>query len=133
NVYTLQELFQPPEGAAARLVVQSKLFTRTEWALPGRAALILDRFPDAPGMSCCFVRLPCGPARIVRFVVDGAQTLASCPSGGWLVKSAGGTDFSYWVPQAPVLRTIDSHRRILSERPASVVGVSASSADATFE
>src|SRR5437867_3260027 len=31
SVYALEELFQPPEAAAARQVVQSKLFMRTEW------------------------------------------------------------------------------------------------------
>jgi hypothetical protein len=133
NVYVLQEFFQPPEGTAARQVVQSNLFMRKEWEVSGRAALILDQFSDAPGASCCFVRLQRGPARIVRFVVDGAHTLASCPSGGWLIKSAGEVSFWYWVPQSPVLRTIDSRERILSERAAAVVGVRASSADATIE
>ena len=83
NVYALQEFFQPPEGTPARQVVQSDLFQRTAREISGRAALILDQFSDTPGVSCCFVRLQRGPARIVRFVVDGAHTLASCPSGGW--------------------------------------------------
>src|SRR5438552_8639407 len=112
SVYALQRLCQPPEGAAARLVVQSSLFMRTEWEFAGRGALILDQFSDAPGASCCFVRLPRGPARIARFVVDGAHALESCPSGGWLVKSAGEASFSYWVPQSPVLRPSDSRGRI---------------------
>src|SRR5438132_7996559 len=133
SVYALEGLFQPPGAAAARQVVQSELFMRTDWELSGRAAFILDQFSDAPGASCCFVRLPLGPARIVRLVVDGAHTLESCRSGGWLVKSADGASFSYWIPQSPVLRTIDSRGRILSERPASVVGVRASSDDATIE
>src|SRR5437016_6370937 len=133
SVYALAGLFQPPEAAAARQVVQSKLFMRTDWELSGRAAFILDQFSDAPGASCCFVRLPLGPARIVRLVVDGAHTLESCRSGGWLVKSADGATFSYWIPQSPVLRTIDSRGRNSSEGPASVVAVRGSSADAPIE
>jgi hypothetical protein len=133
NAFVLQEFFQPPDGTAARKVVHSNVFTRTKWEVSGRAAFIRDQFSDAPGASCCFVRLQRGPARIVRFVVDGAHTLASCPSGGWLVESTGDASFSYWVPQFPVLRTIDSRERILSERAAGVVGVRASSADATIE
>jgi hypothetical protein len=133
NVYVLQELFQPPQGVLARRVVQSNLFTRTEWEVSGRAAFILDQFSDAPGACCCFVRLRRGPARIVRFVVDGAQTLESCPSGGWLAKSVGETGFSYWLPQSSVLRAIDSRGRILSERPAALVGIKAAPGEATIE
>src|ERR1700681_2297626 len=133
NVYALQEFLQPPVGTAARQVVQSSLFMRNEWEGSGRAALILDQFSDARGASGCFVRLQRGPARIVRFVVDGAHPLASCPSGGWLIKPAGDAGFWYWVPQSPVLRTIDSRERILSERAAKVVGVRASSTETTIE
>ena len=53
SVYALQEFFRSPERAAARQVVQSNLFMRTAWEVPGRAALILDQFSDAPGVSCC--------------------------------------------------------------------------------
>jgi hypothetical protein len=40
---------------------------------------------------------------------------------------------SYWIPQPPVLRTIDSHGRILSERPAPLAGIEASSAGVTID
>ena len=133
DMYVLQEFFESPEGVEARQVVHSNLFTRTEWEISSRAALVLDQFSDVPGASCCFVRLPRGPARIARFVVNGAQMLESCSSGGWLIKSTGEASFSYWVPQSPVVRTIDSRGRILSEQAASVVGVRASSADTTIE
>jgi hypothetical protein len=95
--------------------------------------VILDRLAVESLTSCCFIRLPCGPARTARFVIEGGQTLQSCPSGGWLVKSANKESFSYWIPQSPMLRTIDSHRRIRSEKPATIVGVSTSSADTAIE
>src|ERR1700680_4441729 len=114
NAFALQEFFQLPDGTAARKVVHSNMFTRTKWEVSGRAAFILDQFSDAPGASCCFVRLQRGPARIVRFVVDGAHTLASCPSGGWLVEPASDASFWYWGSQSAVLRTIDSRARIFS-------------------
>src|ERR1700676_4824085 len=101
NVYALQEFFQPPEGTTAWQVVQSNLFTRTKWEVSGRAALILDKYSATPGASCCFVRLQRALAQIVWFVVDESYTLQSCPSGGWLLKSAGEASFSYWVPQFP--------------------------------
>ena len=133
DVYALHELFQAPETTAVRQVVQSKLFTRTAWEITGSAVIILDQFADAPGTSCCFVRLSRGPARVVRFVVGGTHTIESCLSGGWLVKPAADAGDSYWIPQSPVLRTIDSHARILSEQAASIVGVNASSAATAIE
>ncbi len=133
SVFVMKELFDPPVGAAFRQVVQSKLFTRTAWEITGSAVIILDQFADAPGTSCCFVRLSRGPARVVRFVVGGTHTIESCLSGGWLVKPVADAGDSYWIPQSPVLRTIDSHARILSEQAASIVGVNASSAATAIE
>jgi hypothetical protein len=133
NGYALHELFQPPGTAPARQVVQSNLFTRTAWEITGSAVILLDQFADAPGSSCCFVRLSSGPPRTARFVVDGAHTIESCRSGGWLVRPVAEAGYSYWIPQSPVLRTIDAHARILSEHAASIVGVNASSAATTIE
>jgi hypothetical protein len=114
-------------------VVHSNLFTRTAWEIPGSAEILLDQFADAPGTSCCSVRLSGGPRRVARFVVDGVHSIESCRSGGWLVKPAAEAGYSYWIPQSPVLRTIDSHARILSEQAASIVGVNASPVATTVE
>ncbi len=131
NVYELQEIFAPPESTTAQ-ERQSGRFVRRQRELSGRASLIMDEFRDVRGASCCFMRLPYGPARTVRFTVDGARTLESCPSGGWVVSPAAAANCSYWVPQPPVLRKVDSHGRILSEEPALLVGVDASSTGVTL-
>jgi hypothetical protein len=133
NVYDLQEIIEPPEGTTARDAVQASQFVRKQWDLSHRATLIRDEFPDVPGASCGFIRLSRGPARIARFVVDGTHMLESCSSGGWLLRSVDEASSSYWLPQRPVLRTVDSHGRILSEQPASLVGLGASSAGVTLD
>jgi len=133
NVYALQEFFQPPEGAAARQVVKATLFTRTEWEVSGRAALMLDQFSDASGASCCFVRASRGRARVDSFAIQGAYKLETCPSGGWLLESDNETATAYWIPQPPMLRTIDARGRILSEQAAPLIGIKASSSDVAID
>jgi len=130
--YSLQQLFEPPAGVEFQQVLNSSHFERTQWDFFGRATLILDKFPDAEGASCCFVRLPIDEERVVRFVVQGVQ-LESCSSGGWLLRPIEATVPSYWIPQPPVLRTFDPNGRILSEESASIVGIKASSKELTVE
>jgi hypothetical protein len=113
--------------------MQAGQFARKQWDLSHHATLIRDEFPDVLGASCVFIRLPCGPARIARFVLGGTHALESCSSGGWLLRSMDEASSSYWLPQRPVLRTVDSHGRILSEQPASLVGLGASSAGVTLD
>ena len=133
KVYALQEMFQRPAEATARVVVQSRRFARTEYELPGRGKLILDDFPDVPGAACCFVRSECGSAHSARFVLRGDFRLQSCPSGGWLLKSMAEATSSYWIPQPPVVRTIDARGRILSEHPTTPARLEASSAGVTID
>ena len=126
TVYELREIFAPPESPAAT-DAQSSPFARRQRGLSRGASLIIDEFREVRGASCCFVRLPYGPARTVRFAVAGGCAMESCPSGGWLVRSTDEASCSYWLPQPPVSRSVDSHGRILSEQPAPLVGVDASS------
>lgn len=127
STYALQEIFELPRDAAAREVARSSQFVRRQVELFGRAKLLVDEFSDVPGASCCFVRLAPGPARFARLVAGGDHTVESCPSGGWLVKSSGEAPVAYWIPRSPVLRRVDSRGRILSEQPASLAGIAASS------
>jgi len=79
------------------------------------------------------VRLSRGEAQFARFAFQGAYKLEFFPSGGWLLKSVEETADSYCIPQSPVLRTIVSRARILSEQPARFVGFSASSTGVTID
>ena len=133
GIYELQQLVEPPADAEFKLVVNSTCFERTQWDSFNNATLILDRFPDETGASCCFLRIPPGDERISRFIVKGNYQIVSCPSGGWLLKPAEATLQSYWIPQAPVLRTFDSSGRILSEDSVSFAGFRASSSELTVD
>ena len=84
---SLQNLFEPPVDAETRQALESSQFKRIHCDLFGKATLVLDSFPDAGGASCCFVRMPLGKARSVRFVAQGVNRIESCPSGGWMLKS----------------------------------------------
>ena len=96
------------DATVSRQVLHSSQFDRTQFDLFGRANLILARFPDAGGASCCFVRVLKGETKAARFVLPGLYELQSCLSGGWLIKPVEVTAPSYWIPQFPVLREFDS-------------------------
>jgi len=131
TVYALEQLFEPPEPATSRDVVRSSLFVRTEYELTGRATVLLDRFLDAQGASCCFVRLPCSGAHIVRFTLPGEYELQTCPAGGWLLKPDRDGNVAFWIPRSPVVRSIDSRRRVLSESPVQIHGLTDPSSELT--
>jgi hypothetical protein len=119
--WVADEIFSRGAGAAAEPVLESPHFSRTRAVLPGGATLLRDAFANAEGAACCFVRLPAGAARVVRFVVDGRRELEACAAGGWLIQAGNQADPAYWVPQLPKLRSFDAHGRILREEPAEVV------------
>ena len=120
--YDVQEFFEPSRANEPEPVLISSHFERKRWQLSDQSTFILDKFPDATGASCCFFRSTASQTRTVRFVIRGGHQLLSCPSGGWIVQANEASVSSYWIPQAPVLRTLDSFERILSEESAPIVG-----------
>lgn len=129
----LQKVFEPPADTECKRLLDSVFFERTQWNLPGCTTLVLDKFPDTKGASCCFIRLPPGNTRTARFIVQGGYQAESCLSGGWLLKPLETGNPSYWIPQAPLSRTFDSCDRILSEQSAEISGVTASSTELVVE
>jgi len=126
TVFSLDSLFEPPVNGEEALVLESSQFKRIQRDLAGEAVLLLDSFPDAAGAACCFVRVVPGRARSVRFLVSGVRAIESCPSGGWVLKPAEPALPSYWIPQLPLARELDSQQRILSENRVSIAGFSIS-------
>jgi hypothetical protein len=133
TLLSLHSLFEPPAGTETRHTLESSQFKRIHCDLFGKAALILDSFPDAGGASCCFLRMPSGKARTARFVARGVQRIESCPSGGWVLKSAETAQPCYWIPQPPLARKLDSQQRILSEKTASIASFGISSEELSIE
>lgn len=119
--FRLDEMFSLAESAASTPILESGHFSRARTDLPSGATMLRDDFPDAEGACCCFLRLPPGTARVVRFVVEGARELETCASGGWLIEASNHLDPAYWVPRLPTLRSFDEHGRILREEAAAIV------------
>jgi len=132
-ILLLQNLFAPPADTKIRQVLESSQFERTHCDLPEKITLILDSFPDTGGAHCCFVRIPSGKTRSVRFIARGISRIDSCPSGGWSLKTADATLPSYWIPQPPLARKLDAQQRILSEKTVAITGFSISSGELSIE
>ena len=115
----LRDVFAPAEGAASRSSTDAGRIERHAHDAES-PELVLDRFPDAGGASCCFLRLTATARRNVDVVLDGGYGTQSCPSGGWLLRPSDAQRPSYWIPLAPVLRARDANGRILSEETAPV-------------
>jgi hypothetical protein len=126
ETHDIEELFRLSETDSSTQIFKNSQFTRNSSTTPNQDTVILDSFPDADGTSCCFLRLSPGKTRTVRLVVHDTGQLESCSSGGWLLKPGEATLPSYWIPRTPMLRTLDSSGRILSESPATIVGFGAS-------
>lgn len=121
ETFNIEKIFEQSETDNSEQIFNTARFTRECSSTPDKDTVILDRFPDTRGVSCCFLRLSPGKPRTVRLLVCNVEQLESCAAGGWLLKPGEETSPSYWIPQAPILRTLDSAGRILSENPAAVV------------
>jgi len=133
SAYSLHKLFEPTGNGESQEILSSGRFTRIQLDDADQTTRILDSFPGAGGASCCFVRLQRGEARTISFIAEGAYLLEACPSGGWLLKAVQAESPSFWIPQAPILRTLDDRGHITAERPASVVGLRASTTEMVVE
>jgi hypothetical protein len=131
--FSLQDLFTEPATAETGFTLESGRFRRVHHDIPGKAALILDSFPDVENACCCFLRLPAGEARTVRFTAPGVEAIESCPAGGWLLRPADSSMPCYWIPQLPLARSLDSQQRILSEKTVTIAGFGASAEELSIE
>jgi len=129
----LRDVFEPSEGAMLRRETASDLFARCSWEISDRGSITLDRFRDANGASCGFVRLSPSEAHTIRFVVESAYGLEACPSRGWLLKPGEAALPTYWIPQPPVSRAMDAQGRILSEEPTTLSAFEPTTSGTTIE
>lgn len=85
----------------------------------------LDVFSSSAA-ACCFVRFTAGRASEVSFGLSGSHRVTTCASGGWLLLPTQDDLDSYWLPQAPKLRRLDSLGHVLEERDVQFSGVTIS-------
>jgi hypothetical protein len=126
---SVHDLFNPPAPTEVRRSVDATRFSRRHFDLSGKAAMVLDEFPDAPGTSCCFIRTLARETRSVRFLAPGVNRIESSPSGGWILMPTDTTLPTYWIPQPALARTLDSQLRILSESTVSIADIAVSSGE----
>lgn len=126
STLTTAQVFETAaQDACSESVVLTRTVGRKRHQLRDGTEALADTFPDHPGAACAFLRLAAGPARRVRLVFDGTDTAMACGAGGWLLEghvAEANAAPRYWLPQPPVLRTVDANGRILTQRALSLDG-----------
>jgi hypothetical protein len=130
---SLRDIFEPREDEQLRWELKTGGFARGRREVASEPHLVLDRFSDSAGASCCFARVGSDVCGLARFILEGCYGMASCPSGGWLLRPADAILATYWIPREPMLRTRDRQGRILSEEPASLMAFTPSEAETTID
>ena len=105
---------------------------RDEFVGVGGQQKVLDRFTNS-GVRCGFLRLPASQDGHVRLVIPGAHGIKSCLGGGWLVEPESKKDSYYWIPQAPMPRSVTSNGHIVKEMIGQTSGFNISVRSASLE
>lgn len=128
----LDELFAGQGGGPSGL--QGATFRRSKVALTSDVEVITDCF-DGSGAECSFLRFRTDISSTLTIATAGEYSVHTPRAGGWLLKSGDLGGDAYWVPQAPVLRSLDSQGHIQSHCGATIsaVGVSSSGMELTLE
>lgn len=128
----LRDLFDAQYWTRAEPVVTTSVGARVRrTSADGGVTVLHDNFPGEPGVDCAFVRVASGTVSQLRFVAQGAFRVVSCVAGGWYLEALDAEADSYWVPALPMLRSVDSHDRILIEQDAALQAFGAT--DGGFE
>lgn len=132
-IFRLSELFVSSHDPNAEDVVRCGTFARVRLRGSDSADRLVDLFANH-GIQCASLRTPVRNATTATFALErGGYGLHACSAGGWLLKPAEQAGDTYWIPQPPVVRTIDAHGRIRSEHPTKLAAFSASSAGVRIE
>ncbi len=99
-------------------------FNRHRFWLDEEIALVRDSYPEL-GADCTFIRIAREKNITCRLELTGGYRIATCAAGGWLLRSEASDSPIYWIPQPPVIRTLDVQKRILTEQHAQLLGITA--------
>lgn len=119
----LGDLFSATSGAET-LSLQE--FNRHNLWLDENTSLVRDGYPEF-GVDCVFIRVASEKNLTCRLELTGGYRIACCAAGGWFLRTDDSDLPLYWIPQTPVLRTLDTHLRILAEQDAQLNAISADS------
>lgn len=95
--------------------------TRMHHAADPQTCYLLDHHESA---TCLFIRTQ---APSLKLVLEENYTLQISPAGGWLLSPIADSLPTFWVPQLPMRRKLDSQGHILSEAQATILGIEAAS------
>lgn len=112
----LVELFRTDECVTHTACAR---FSRVADSHGATATTLLDSFTGTAAV-CCFLRCAPDEANEVELAVMLPYSLSTLPSGGWLLSSSDTALPAYWIPQPPMLRTLDEQGHILSHGQAEI-------------
>ncbi len=120
--FSVEQITKPVNFKDVRKITVTDAFERSSIELNDFAHTIVDNFDKTDSVSCCFIRLSSDGTKTVRFSINGSYQLETCAGGGWLFKPTEVGANAYWIPLLPMVRSFDPQGRILSEKPANLLG-----------
>ncbi len=120
TTFRLEEMFEDlPDSMFDEII--SERGCRRSTVLREGARVIRDKFLDSKE-SCSFIRWFSECDEIIQIKVTGEIRVEPCPAGGWLLIEGRQQGENYWIPQMPLLRSIDCHGKIFHEKSAEIIG-----------
>lgn len=99
---------------------------RHNFWLDDKVSLVRDGYPEF-GADCVFIRVAGDKNLNCQLELTGGYRITSCVAGGWLLRTDDSELPLYWIPQIPVIRSLDPQQRILAEQNAQLLAISADS------
>ncbi len=120
----IADLFSPDSPGKPVVSINEGALSREIITGESEVSWVVDRFSSNP-IACIFLRLPPTQNRRVKLGMPGSYRLLACAAGGWLALPAVRDRPSYWIPRAPVFRSLDPQGHVLAEQPAEITGLAA--------
>jgi len=128
----IADLFSPDSPGKSVVSINGELLSREIITGESGLSCVIDRFSSNP-IACIFLRFPPAQNRRVILGMPGNYRLAACAAGGWLALPAVREWPSYWIPHAPVFRSLDAQGHLLVERSAEITGLAATDCLSSLE
>jgi hypothetical protein len=117
----LDGLFSAMRGTE---VLSFQKFSRHNFRLDEKIASVRDSYPEF-GADCTFIRTASERNLTCQLELTGGYGISTCDAGGWLLRAEASDSPLYWIPQPPVIRTLDVQQRILAEQHAQLLSITA--------
>jgi hypothetical protein len=129
----LNELFFPDPERPAACGIKNPNFIRTRIDPAPGISIVLDRFSTTSAQAV-FLRISGSAVNKANIGLSGGYKMESCSAGGWLLQPNDVALDTFWIPQFPTLRHVDSDLHIRDQKFATTEGLSASAnaLDLTF-